>query len=62
MDKQAKEASCRPFYTYRLVYFGNKELKDLRVHELEEVDGALSRRRDDFVNCFPNISVESLAA
>jgi hypothetical protein len=38
LEEKAFQGRSSPFTTFRLVYFGNKSLTDLEVHELEEVN------------------------
>lgn len=45
LDEKVKQLRSSPFTTFRIVYFGNKKLSDLEVHELEDVlDGLKSRK------------------
>jgi hypothetical protein len=60
LEEVAYEGRSSPFTTFRLVYFGNKSLKDLEVHELEDVSDALNLRTRDFSRCFPKANPDTL--
>lgn len=60
LDEKVRQLRSSPFSTFRIVYFGNKQLNDLEVHELEDVIDGLKTRKSEFLECFPNINPETL--
>jgi hypothetical protein len=60
LENEAKEGRSSPFTTFRLVYFGNKELSSLEVHELEDVADMIDKRKEEFVLCFPKANAGTI--
>lgn len=60
LQNKAYEGRSSPFVNYRLVYFGNQSLWQFEVHELEEILQITQKRRDEFIECFPKIRLDSV--
>lgn len=60
LESEAKEGRSSPFTTFRLVYFGNKELSRLEVHELEDIADMIEKRKEEFLLCFPKANAGTI--